>query len=858
MKKIFSILTVALLGLASWSCAERELTPVYAPENAVPPVLQEIGTDYTLAEGETFDTFSFVPADFGVAVSVKYTMSVDLAGNGFANAKTLENTTSPSTQIAVDAAKLNNALLSLGVAPNTPTEVQFRVTAEWMGESSSVGIKLISNAVKTTITGYNAEKEYAKVYVLGSFNGWSHAKALYLFNYAEDDVNFEGVIDFGEDHAANAFKITGADSWDNATGNWGQTGAPAPEAGQVQLLNASNDNIAVYTAKRYYRFAFNKSTLMLSLRNSFDKVGVIGDFNSWGDDKLMEYSAAKQLFYTDVEFATATSFKFRLDADWAVNWGGADGVAEQGGANIPCDAGNYRIYLDLNSKNIIYRISAEAYGTEEGGGEEEPVDPVVENAWSLIGEVNGANWDKDVYMTEKDGVWSSNVVTLKSQFKIRFNNDWAENVGGTLVNLGEPFAAVAGGDNIVVPAEGVYKVIYNTNDQTITVFSYADHWSLIGEIAGTSWDTDFFMEKTGEGLWKSPAVVIDGGFKLRYNTSWDLNKGGVLVNLGEPFAAVDGGDNITVPATGKEYFVTYNENDQTIMVEAALPSNQWSLIGQLAGSGWDKDFYMTLTASGLWVSDPVTVDGEFKLRFNNDWGVNRGGTLVALGENFAVTQDGANIAVPATGVAYQVIYNPALETVTVLSTVESWSLIGQIEGSGWDKDFFLRLTPSGKWVSNPVKINGEFKLRFGGNWDTNRGGTVVAMDEAFAVENGGANMAAPKNDNLYIVEYDPATETVTVEGCWSLIGLVNGANWDKDIYMVKTAEDVWEGAAVADGEFKLRYNSDWGVNRGGALANLGEAFAVTQDGANIAVPSIGVKYRVTYSEADQTVTVTAM
>ena len=69
-------------------------------------------------------------------------------------------------------------------------------------------------------------------------------------------------------------------------------------------------------------------------------------------------------------------------------------------------------------------------------------------------------------------------------------------------------------------------------------------WSVIGDICGTSWDTDLPMKADGENTWISDPLDLEAGkqFKVRQGASWD-------VNFGKD--GVPGGDNIVVETTGK-------------------------------------------------------------------------------------------------------------------------------------------------------------------------------------------------------------------------------------------------------------------------------------------------------------------
>ena len=84
------------------------------------------------------------------------------------------------------------------------------------------------------------------------------------------------------------------------------------------------------------------------------------------------------------------------------------------------------------------------------------------NAWGVIGNICGTNWDTDFSMTEDPaGTFTSDVLELKAgeEFKVRQGASWD-------VNYGE--GGVAGGDNIKVEADGKYKVVLVLGD-TVSV-----------------------------------------------------------------------------------------------------------------------------------------------------------------------------------------------------------------------------------------------------------------------------------------------------------------------------------------------------------------------------------------------------
>lgn len=884
MKKLFNILMVALLGVSITACSDPELGPVYVPENAVAPVLNNIQSEYTLEDGGSFETFTYSAADFGAPVGIKYTVYADLAGNSFAKAKSLASINAYG-DIKVDAAKINNALISLGAIAGTAVDVEFKLIADWQGASGSVGYKLESNVITTSIIPFEQEKEYSKVYVLGSFNSWSHLTAQYLYSYAEDDVNYMGVIDFGEDHSANAFKVTGAASWDNETGNWGMADASAgAESTSISLLNASNDNITIYTAKRFYHFSFNNSTLAFNMNYSFDQIGIIGAFNDWGDDVVMSYNSYKNRFYADVDFASSTEFKFRLDGAWDVNFGGSDGVCAAGGNNIAADAGSYRIYFYMNDKSkMTYAIDASMYGKDEPSASDEPDEPVVtDNAWSVIGMVGESSWDTDFYMTQDGDVWTSDALYINTEFKIRFNNSWeSEDVRGAAegytVVSGEAFEAVSPGANIKVAEAGYFVVAYDASANTVTVTSMADRWSLIGEIEGSSWDKDFFMTESESGVWVSDAVTVKGGFKIRFNSDWDYNRGGTFVELGTAFAAVAGGDNISLTDLDKEYIITYNANDETIKVEAALPSNTWSVIGEVEGTGWGQDFYMTKLKSGAWLSDVLTISGGFKIRYNNSWdaadtrGIADASATIVTDNALQLSNPGENITVPSSG-KYQIYYNPNNETLRILRAENNYSIIGEVDGTSWNTDFFMIKSTSTDeeiYIGEPIYIEeGKgFKIRYNSSWEDadvvgNSGSDAVALAGSVTVNQPGNNFVV-STSGTYAIVYNKTANTVTLMSAWALIGVVNGTSWNTDIWMESTSKGVWEAVVSIEGEFKLRYFGSWdaantlGATESGFTFASGTAFTVTNPGENISAPATG-KYRIVFKEETKEVTATAL
>lgn len=426
-------------------------------------------------------------------------------------------------------------------------------------------------------------------------------------------------------------------------------------------------------------------------KDIYDHVWVMGDYSGWSHDKaqlLYNYSKDGNIFtgVIDFEDKAASGIKFTGAASWdeaTGNWGTAnpDDASEAASVtllngsndNIMCYAKRfYKFTLDKKALVLTKEWGADKIG--------------------IVGTIN--NWAApDVEMTfNKDYLrfWVDLEVTGDQEIKFRADEDWVYNWGAD---------AKLGGDNIKV-GTGKYRVYLDLNKGTVELnekmygktepSAGGDEpepekpavWSLIGTIGGTNWDTDTDMTNTDDEVWiaRSVALTANDEFKLRFGHDWADAVGGTEANskstidptkpydvfkpvLGTVFAT--GGMNIQVGVEGT-YDVTYDNAAKTILVEnhKAL----FSLIGDINGSGWGKDFVMTQDGD-VWTSPVVTIGGEFKIRYDFSWadsntyGVAEG-TTVEIGKEFTVVQPGGNIKVPEAG-DYKVIFNAKTLAVTI-------------------------------------------------------------------------------------------------------------------------------------------------------------------------------------------------
>ena len=296
------------------------------------------------------------------------------------------------------------------------------------------------------------------------------------------------------------------------------------------------------------------SSLFKMTEEELNAWGVIGSIcgTAWDTDFPMTEKEAGVFVSGPLEFKAGDEFKVRQGKNWDVNYG--EGCAPNGpNIVVPADD-TYTVTLNLNDMTLTFvnqeGVLPEAAPAPEG--EEKP------DTWGVVGSFAASGWSEDVKMTEKEaGVWVSDPVEFVAgdEFKVRANGEWKKDFGAN---------CVAGGDNIVVEADGVYIVTLDLNAETLTFAEKGpDVWTVIGGFEGSSWSTDINMTEIAEGVWESDPIALKAGdeFKVRANADWAVNFG---ITEG---ATVQDGGNIKVEADG-----TY-----VITLDLSVPALTWEM-----------------------------------------------------------------------------------------------------------------------------------------------------------------------------------------------------------------------------------------------------------------------------------------
>jgi len=169
-------------------------------------------------------------------------------------------------------------------------------------------------------------------------------------------------------------------------------------------------------------------------------------------------------------------------------------------------------------------------------------------------------------------------------------------------------------------------------------------------------------------------------------------------------ATVDGGKVVAVAAGTAKITATVGTFTAECAITVAsaeeeiLPvegNSEWSIIGALLGTNWDKDFVAAKDGDIYVVKNvKLAASDAFKFRKNKDWGENRGAEgdvepyKLAAGTAITVIHNGKNLAAPGDGI-YDIYYNAAVEQLCLVAKdgTPKWNEVpGPQEGLVMDGD----------------------------------------------------------------------------------------------------------------------------------------------------------------------------
>lgn len=783
----------AAVGMIA-GCYKPEMVQIAAPEDVVAPVLEAIEGPIEITPANLVlnkVTFAWTPAEYGVNTQVNYSIEAATAADPDTKVTITSGITDTTTVSAHMMSEVSyetlNAILynDLKLLDAVAEDIVFSIGAK-IGEYA----KIYSNAVTVSCQVTAAEKEYPKLTVAGSYayNNWTPGKGQYVFDFDGTDAKYSGIIDFGEDVSALNFKFVGA-AWGQNEFSVPAGEAQAAEAAELPLVAGGGDNIAAYTTNRYYSLTLDKATPKVIKNFSFNSIGVIGDATStgWDSDTDMTFNAEKQKFYVDMTLADG-SIKFRVDDAWTLDWGGADGVLEKGGANIAVAAGNYRIYVNLNDPaNLTYELNDKMYGKDEPTSgpstpevpEPEPT-PVV--GWGLVGEYNGWGGTPDVMLASDGTYLVAKGVELSGQVKFRKDGGWDVNFGApgevepVEIAVNTELELVAGGKNFTIAA-GTYDVYLdeaNAKAWFINDGTYPGGAAPVESIYGVigvndDWNNDIMMyEVNGLYVAYNVTFVNNGSFKVRKAGAWDdtanfglATSGAVEVDHAYDVITSGGSGNLQVAAgtydiwfdltNMKVYVMTPGKPiSEAVGGEVVTPDpteKTWHLVGSFNNWNPGDDAYKMTAEGDYFVFKNFTAGEGCEVKFApGEWNGDKGGDG-NFAANTACATGGSNIAVPAG--TYDVYLSKDLSKYWFMTSGQApaveldgtWYLVGDFNGWAAADENYKMTAENGWYVFKNFTADGKgVKFVADANWTANRGGTFVAAGEAIEVAQDGANL----------------------------------------------------------------------------------------------------------------------
>ena len=269
-------------------------------------------------------------------------------------------------------------------------------------------------------------------------------------------------------------------------------------------------------------------------------------------------------------------------------------------------------------------------------------------------------------------------------------------------------------------------------------------WGVVGS-GYNNWgaftDGAFYTTSTADEI-VSYVTLVDGEIKFRLNNDWGTNYGD---DGGDGTLEADGAN---IPVTAGTYKITVNTANNTYTIVPFSFGIVGSGYNDWGAAGPDAKVYYDYT-SDTWKVGVKLLDGEVKIRLNNDWGTNYGDT----GGDGTLDQDGDNIPVTA---GYYLLTVDLNNLTYTLESADVWGVVGSgYNNWGATPDFSLTQLNADTVVGDIVTlIDGEVKFRVNNDWGLNYGdsgadGTLDQDGDNIAVTAGQYRVAINLLDNTY-------------------------------------------------------------------------------------------------------------
>lgn len=781
----YMMMTVASIIMTA-GCQNEELIRIN-PDDVIVPVLHDPGFPETITitpsnQGEEIG-FTWDAAHAGFGTQLNYAIEIFLDDDG---KKVALSGGVASTNVDIRYEDINYSLVyGLGALPLETVNVKFCVSA-------SVGVrKFYSDPISVNIIPTNAPKQFPHIYFIGSYCGWNHTETQLLYDYSENGLKYQGLIDFGEDYmtsTSEGFKLTPEANW-NA--EWAEPEAWTEEYNDAVAdgtLEKDLDEVAFDTgggncmryseSHRFYHFSLSVESNTFSMETCFDAAKLI--FDDEETDLVFNEARHSQYFYADVVVKSESRFHISLQslqngelsqtmalgADESDTEGllvEADGEVKE--VVVPVDPGNYRLYVNMNDWNAVtYEFDSDKYGTEEGSG------VVVETykGWGICGYMNKWKGDIPMVFNEQTRWWVAKDVYLEYDYEFHFRKDGASAIVFKGGGFGKNVATMQrrNGDNIIVGESGYYDIYLDATsgacwfctpgrtpdaDASPVRPDNASDWSICGSM------TEWGGEGTVPDIWMTNIGLPMGGKTVQFYLAE-----GVEIQAGDEFKL--------------RCLYNFSVGDKTVSTSTVKPDFYYPVQD---GNGFGN---IVMETSGIY---DIYVTTDLKnIYFMSEGKLPEEATYI-----FPVKPEDAS----------------------------DWSISGTFVGWG---DWWM-VEKGDFYVAENVELSvtDRFKFRYKEAWDQNVGGAGVAdADCWYHVYQGGADIfvSAPGIYDIYLSKSlnmfylmsqgktpDQATDGSAGYSDWSVTGDFN--QWGDRMMKIEGNYYVARSVSLtADGTFKFK------------------------------------------------------
>ncbi len=454
------------IGLVFSSCQkDEEIIDLGTPP---PPntLTNEASTGSTVVltqedSDEIFAVLTWSAVDFG-GKTVKYSIEMDKAGNGFKNARDIITVSDLKDTLTVQ--DINAALIQFGISPGETVEMEIRIRS-WVDYISAPGV---SNTLQYTLTPYLLI--FPPVFIIGDAQGWNLDNAVELVSTTPG--LYEGKARFQNN---GKFRLFAAPDW--AADQWGFSyfsGGTIPAEFIDGADGDSNFQFSGVTAEYNITVSLPDMTITIELagpppapESLYVVLGQTYDISGTAELESTDSAVYEEI----VMLETNTKLRIFASQDWdAEKWAygsfeDVDELLDDSGDDVShfLFTGTTGYYI-MNVNLVTSSISLEE--TDEPS-----------QVLFLVGDPQGWQLDSTLAMKSLGG----NVFELVEEFEngqlfrffkeLDWNADqyrWSSFAGGTVAS---ELADGGGGDSNFRfdGADGIYKITVSVNSSTITV-----------------------------------------------------------------------------------------------------------------------------------------------------------------------------------------------------------------------------------------------------------------------------------------------------------------------------------------------------------------------------------------------------